>query len=68
MEYEMHTFDPPESMVNIELDLTGHGFRRLASKVAFERLSQIRSATILHGHEFDHIREFIRDEKESYLC
>jgi HNH endonuclease len=65
---EMRMFEPPKSMVKIELDLAGNRFRRLAAKVAFERFSQIRPAAILRGEEFDHIREFIRDGQEVYLC
>lgn len=68
VEREMDASHPPESMVKIELDLTGNQFRRLAAKVAFERFSQIRSAILLQGEEFDNIREFIRDGKETYLC
>lgn len=67
-EREMDASDPPESVVKIELDLTGDQFRRLAAKVAFERFSQIRPAAILRGDEFDHVREFIRTGKETYLC
>jgi hypothetical protein len=68
VEQKMDVSHTPESMVKIELDLTGNQFRRLAAKVAFERFSQIRSRTILQGEEFDHIRAFIRDGKETYLC
>lgn len=67
-ESEMDASHPPESMVQIELDLTGNQFRRLAAKVAFERFSQIRPAAILRGEEFNHVREFIRSGKETYLC
>lgn len=68
VEREMDMSCPPESMVTIELDLTGDKFRRLAAKVSLERFSQIRPIEILRGQEFDHVREFILDGKEIYLC
>lgn len=57
-----------ESEVRIELNLCGDKFRRLAAKVAFERLSQIRASEIFLGQEFDDIRRFIRDGEGASLC
>ena len=68
VEQEVDASHSPESMVKIELDLAGKKFRRLAAKVAFERFSQIRPAGILRGEEFNNIREFARDGKETSLC
>lgn len=51
-------------------DLIGPILRRLAAKIAFERLAQLRSAAILLEHEFDPIRNFILDgvEGQRSLC
>ena len=53
-----------------DADLIGPILRRLAAKVAFERLAQLRSAAILLEREFDPIRQFILEgtENRQSLC
>jgi hypothetical protein len=46
----------------------GDPLRKLAAKVAFERLAQIRGAVIAVASEFDNIREFILTGAEGQPC
>ena len=57
-----------ESRVRHEVDPTSVHLRRLAAKVAFERLAQLHGSSLLIGSEFDAVRDFILEGIEQGVC
>lgn len=57
-----------EVLIEFELDLIGVPLRRLATKVAFERLACRWDSRMLMDHEFDTARNFILTGNEQELC
>jgi hypothetical protein len=56
-----------ESQIEFDLTLTRDDMRRLATKVAFERLAQLRGSVFV-DNEFNTVREFILTGYEQELC
>lgn len=68
IDWEERRVDTLESITEIELALTSVPFRRLAAKIAFERLSQTRDNSLLIDHQFTAVREFILSGVEKEPC
>jgi hypothetical protein len=63
------------SRYNVEMEIIADGpaledpiLRRLAAKVAFERLAQLRGGSIAADPEFDNVRDFILNGVEALPC
>lgn len=67
-ELDTKNIEPPESLVEFDLDLRAQHLRRLAAKVAFERFAQLRGSCFVADNEFTVIRNFVLTGSEHNVC